>query len=232
MSLLFQDIFKALSNEYGVPDSASNESRNAETNFKGCVESQEDAHQELDEKTQQNKDNIPNNVSEDVAEQEVEEEVYDNKDVHFTVDETGTAKNVVATTNETEVVKKKRCHKLFPPCNCKRKCFEQIGEPRRNEIFEDFWKMSYNERKSWTFFRVEVTATNRHRPRINESSRSRTMQYYFSDGDGLKQQVCQLFFLQTLGYSNNTVLKVIFENTDPSALQPARDKKRETWSGQ
>ena len=34
------------------------------------------------------------------------------------------------------------------------------------------------------YFQVEVTATNHHRLRINESSRSRTMQYYFSDGDG------------------------------------------------
>ena len=104
-----------------------------------------------------------------------------------------------------------RCHKLLPLCNCKQKCLEQLGEPRRNEIFEDFWKMSYNERKSWIFFRVEVTATNRHRPSINESSSSRTMR--------------KLFFLRTLEYSTNTVLKVIFENTDPSALQPARDKR-------
>ena len=41
----------------------------AETTLKGCVESQEDVRQELDEKTPQNDDNIPNNVSEDVAEQ-------------------------------------------------------------------------------------------------------------------------------------------------------------------
>ena len=54
----------------------------------------------MDEKAPQNYDNIPNNVYEDVAEQEVEEG-YDNEDVHFTVDEPDTAKNVVATTNET-----------------------------------------------------------------------------------------------------------------------------------
>ena len=56
-------------------------------------------------------------------------------------------------------------------------------------------------------------------------TRSRTMQYHLVNSDDLKQQVCQVFFLCTLRYSTNTVLKVIFENTNPSALQLSGDKR-------
>ena len=228
MALLFREIFKSLADEYGTPDGDGENGSSYDNKSEGLFEQEvgdvefdvnDDINRERngDDTRGSNGDNI-SGVSDDVVDPEIEKENYvNNENVHF---------NEIIATNEKENDKKKsRCYKLLPPCNCKRKCLEKIDEPRRKQIFDDFWKMPYNERKSWIFHNVEVTPTNRHRPRTNESSRNRTMTYHFVNGDGLKQQVCQLFFLRTLGYSTNTVLRVIFEHTGPSAIQPTRDKR-------
>lgn len=47
-------------------------------------------------------------------------------------------------------------HPLRLPCDCRKKCSETIPQRRRISIRLDFWKLGYNERK--TFVHISVTS--------------------------------------------------------------------------
>ena len=40
-------------------------------------------------------------------------------------------------------------HGLLKPCDCKKKCLQNINEARRIDIHDQFWKMSFKEQGIW-----------------------------------------------------------------------------------
>jgi hypothetical protein len=52
-------------------------------------------------------------------------------------------------------------YQLKPPCSCKMKCFEKILEDRRVAVHEQFWSMTYNNRRSFIHSHILIWLFNR-----------------------------------------------------------------------
>lgn len=109
---------------------------------------------------------------------------------------------------ENEVWKyniQKPLRKIKPRCNCKLsgsnktkiKCFS-INEEMRNTIFQNFWKLSWEEKKVFVNTLLTVKRTSGKRGKQSVSRRSTSTEYYLKQGYGTIR-VCKKMFLNTLG---------------------------------
>ena len=86
--------------------------------------------------------------------------------------------------------------------------------------------MDFENRRAWLFAKTKSSAVKRIRLRgeTREQSRSCSIAYFFSNDNGDDIKVCQKFFLSTLGYSSNTVIKTPFSTMTRTKTQPAQSK--------
>lgn len=91
-------------------------------------------------------------------------------------------------------------HQVKPGCqaykksNCHRKCHIKIPEDLRKAINKEFWSKTYGDRCK---FVQELCV--KFEP--DEKRLKRTIAYYLRNRDKVKERVCRLFFLGTLGFS-------------------------------
>lgn len=99
-------------------------------------------------------------------------------------------------------------HPLRPPCNCsKLKCHEKLSQFERVSIYNKFWDLDKTEQRMWMarFFTEEPVKrplSNFHRV---GNVRRCVRKFYFMNETG-RVRVCQRFFLNTLGFINDSVL--------------------------
>uniref|UniRef100_A0A034WBB7 Uncharacterized protein n=1 Tax=Bactrocera dorsalis TaxID=27457 RepID=A0A034WBB7_BACDO len=84
----------------------------------------------------------------------------------------------------------------------------QLSESCREQIFKEFWKMCWKQKKNYVNTLIECIQTKRPRNRRieNASKRSQTLQYHLKANNTILR-VCRTLFLNTLGISGKTVLK-------------------------
>lgn len=99
---------------------------------------------------------------------------------------------------------------------CKKSKFrhcEQFTENQREEIFKQFWKSNWDEKKTYISNVVTKKVVNRSRVLDENSRRQNTYNYHpkYQNSDGL--QVCKQMFLATLGVNEWMVHNWIKEST-------------------
>lgn len=106
--------------------------------------------------------------------------------------------------------KTKESRNMKGRCRCKKdgamKCAE-INDDDRKNIFKEFWKMNWEEKKVYVNTLIESAPINRPRNRklLSESKRSLTLKYYLKV-QGKNMRVCRKFFLNTLDVGAKVVL--------------------------
>lgn len=118
---------------------------------------------------------------------------------------------------ELATAKKLNKYMVKEPCNCKKKCQEQIASDRRTEINQKFWKLDYISQK--LYIRSQTTESTPKTTKHPSGSR-KGVQYFLrteSGENGLNVEVCQYFFLATLGFkpNNNTFVRNALEKEFP-----------------
>ena len=61
---------------------------------------------------------------------------------------------VAATKNENEKI-------MLPPCNCKEKRKNKVGNSDRIKIHRAYWDKNYTERRTWLLKQIDTTSVNR-----------------------------------------------------------------------
>lgn len=96
---------------------------------------------------------------------------------------------------DKKIRKAREKHPMQPPCKCKKKCSDVIDETERKKIWNQFWLLSYDERKTWLYLNVENEAPKRTTSGDN-SRRSNTYFYMFKDRAGTAHTVCRTYDYQ------------------------------------
>lgn len=104
-------------------------------------------------------------------------------------------------------------HPVLRPCTCKMNCITKLPEERRLQINLEFWTQPYTQRRNWMF---------QHRPAKDQK---KSHSYLLPTHLGELKNVCQLFFLRTLGYSSNSVLRSLDSSTSAGELFTPEDKR-------
>ena len=95
---------------------------------------------------------------------------------------------------------------MLPACgnDCRRACSQRIPENEREIIWSQFWSMDYQRRRDFLSYCVSENETQHPKKQKNStvSRRSKTLHYKIKD-----LQVCQKFFLHTLGYKGDKVVR-------------------------
>ena len=112
-----------------------------------------------------------------------------------------------AATNDNR--KQKAKHPILSACTCKDRCYEKIDQNRRENLHNEYWDNSYNDRKGWIFNNSSIISSKT--PAPNRKRR----EYFFTNKNGHRIKVCAAFFLRTLGYSSNSVIKCL-EKSSPA----------------
>ena len=111
--------------------------------------------------------------------------------------------------SEERTKRDREAHKLIPAsCKCETGCGNEINEEDREDINSRFWHLRYNDRKIF-FCKGHVKRRRTDTPRGKR--RSGNYEYLFKIGE-IDISVCQKFFLETLGYCSNQVLKTAFKS--------------------
>ena len=119
-------------------------------------------------------------------------------------------------------------YKLLPPCKntCKSKCLGKIPNKRREDIHDQFWKLSYNERRMWIHSHIkkyDIKRSRSDRKGFRERKYSRT--YLLPNETGEDTKVCKSFFLKTLGYKNDKIITVTLAGAAPDNISPGKDQR-------
>ena len=111
---------------------------------------------------------------------------------------------------EERINRDRNAHKVIPAsCKCEDGCGNDIREVDREDINSRFWQLSYNDRKIFLSQVARKGCVKRRRlDTPKEKRRSGNFEFSFKI-DGIDVSVCQKFFLETLGYTSNQVLKTI-----------------------
>ena len=96
------------------------------------------------------------------------------------------------------------------PCpNCRKQCMERVGQEMREKIFNMFWskEMTWEKKRQYMEDCVEEVAVKTRTVPVTEMKLNRKvhMKYTLKLGDW-EQNVCKLFFLNTLGISQKFVI--------------------------
>lgn len=110
-------------------------------------------------------------------------------------------------------------------CKCKYKC-QLFDEETRTNIHAKYWDMSYEKQQMWLCGQTSSKHPERIRIRsdIRQKERKNSNTYLLSI-NGEDMQVCQKFFLSTLGYSGNSVLRSMFAKMAPTKMTPPISKR-------
>ena len=111
------------------------------------------------------------------------------------------------------------------PCSCKKKCFERIGEEDRKNIRKQFWNHDCTGRWHWIFSkRTEIPVKRRKSDTKALRERHFSYKYFLIDGKGMKEDVCQNFFLRTLGCKSHKILQIVSAKSKQGDL-PSPDRQ-------
>lgn len=125
--------------------------------------------------------------------------------------------------------KKRSKHHVQGKCTerCKRRCANMISTLRQEHINKQFWELDAFGRRNFMLNSCSRTSVKR-RTAGENSRRNNSVQFYLTTQNGEKCRVCKVFFLCTLGYEpkNDRVLRNVLTKTDPAAITPATDKRR------
>ncbi|CAG9771296.1 unnamed protein product [Ceutorhynchus assimilis] len=119
---------------------------------------------------------------------------------------TSTKKKKCRRTEQEKVEHGKLKHPMRNLCSgkCKRDC-TKLSDEDRNKIWDHYWNLNYTSRRKWLSKHVSLVSVKR---RILSASRNRSESRRFSLplADSKDVQVCRLTFLNTLGYTNDSVI--------------------------
>nr|CAI5821751.1 unnamed protein product [Callosobruchus analis] len=122
----------------------------------------------------------------------------------------------------------KEKHKLNPVCkkSCKRLCNQKIPATRREKINEEFWNQDWTARRLFVLHTTKKLEVKRRTKNtlLSDSRRNNTLKYYLKNEKGDTSEVCKLFYLSTLGFSNNndTIVKLVSSCSD---ITVAKDRR-------
>lgn len=115
-------------------------------------------------------------------------------------------------------------HPLREPCTCKDRCIEKIPQRRRIDTWIKFWKLDYYNRKN--FIHQAVQQCNAKTSAESTRSRSVFYKYALTNVEGVKVNVCKIFFLSTLGFSRtSSIIDRTKKSTPSTELVAAPDKR-------
>lgn len=105
-------------------------------------------------------------------------------------------------------------HPLLPPCDksCRISCQSKFTQSKRREIHDQFWDLPYQRRRDWLASNVIRAPKQRGR----DSRRHHTVMWKINQA-----RVCKPFFLKTLGYTSDKVVRRMFDAIDASDLSIA-----------
>lgn len=106
------------------------------------------------------------------------------------------------------MVRKREKYKLKEPCSRKKQCREKISHNRRMEINKKFWDLDFIAQK--LYIRAQSTIATPRTVNLSTAPLRLGVNYFFKDDNGQNWQVCQHFFLSTLGFKTNN--KTIVRN--------------------
>ena len=115
-------------------------------------------------------------------------------------------------------------HKMLQPCKCKKKCLSSIDENRRKDLHQQLWSMTYYNRKQFIASHVErFTPKRRRSAGIKTPKMSR--RYFLPNEKGQRIETCQRFFLGTLGFTSDSVIRAVFSTTPRNAAEATTDQR-------
>lgn len=134
--------------------------------------------------------------------------------------------------------KQKEARSIGQGCTdkCKRKCMFMFSEEHRKSIFATFWADNQDRRMKWSYIASLVRTQNVKRRTIilnygETPSRQNTYLYFLPLPDKSELQVCQKFFVDTLGVNRTWVRTAIAKkNSNQGAVTPDGRGKKSTVS--
>ena len=111
-------------------------------------------------------------------------------------------------------------------CGCNRKCNELVANDRRQFIHEQFWCLSYDDRRKFLF--THIQRRSKIASTVSSSSRRDfSYSYMLDNNEGQLVQVCKVYFLTTLGYhpKNDSAVIALMKATATAAIQPVPDQR-------
>lgn len=103
----------------------------------------------------------------------------------------------------------KRKHPMRPPCpgKCKNSC-QTFTEEERHAIWLKYWSLDYTTRRKWLSKNVHLISIKRRTVVLADpnSARKKVGRLYFLPKQGQSLKVCRLFLLNTLGFTNDSVI--------------------------
>ena len=136
----------------------------------------------------------------------------------------------------SETGKSFKARVLAPPCGsaCPRKCTALISDEERRSVFQQYWKIG-NKKDQRQFICKNVEKTSIQRTHYGKDTKRQVTYHYFLIKDGKKRQVCQTFFLNTLGIKKDFVYGSVNMQSDEGILKGSlsgKHGKQKKWSAE
>ena len=111
------------------------------------------------------------------------------------------------------------------PLVVRKKCFERIGKEDWKNIHKQFWNHDCTGRWRWIFSkRTEIPVKRRKLDTKALREHHFSYKYFLIDGKGMKEDVCQNFFLRMLGCKSHKILQIVSAKSKEGDL-PSPDRR-------
>ena len=115
---------------------------------------------------------------------------------------------------------------MLDVCVCKNNCITLFDRSVRQNIHSKYWEFLYAKQRHWLF--ANTTSKNPDRMIIRGKARQRKhsrMIGYSLPNKWEGAKVCQKFFLSTLGYSSDSVIKALVAQLTPTKISRSVSKR-------
>ena len=126
---------------------------------------------------------------------------------------------------------------LLSPCSCRKRCYDHVSEASRKEIHKTFWELDQSNRHLWIYNRIKNVQNKKLKKKPVSGKNRKHLRHYFLDVNCLVAgtvemvNVCQKFFLSSIGYKNDHVISWTLEKQELQHLQPAKTPEVSPSSG-
>jgi len=105
---------------------------------------------------------------------------------------------------------------------CKQKCTSKINDIRRKLLNREFWSKNYDDRKKWIAACCERAVNGK-----LTTKRRTNISYKLRTGNGELRQVCQKFFLSTIGKKDrhDQIIRTALDTIEIGEVFPTQSKK-------
>lgn len=120
---------------------------------------------------------------------------------------------------------------MLPPCKdtCRRKCTSKFTEEERQQHFDTFWKLGDLDRQRHFVLHHIQPIQPKYKLVVLNRQKERTLnRAYYLNKDGVRKQVCFLFFRNTLGISERFVRTVKSKDSDGHLDLDLRGKNKKS----